>query len=165
MDRGDWRGYSLWGCKELDTAVAHGCCDLATTDSYFTLLCYFLLYNTENLLYVFIYLFPLEPPSHHPHPATLGRQRALSWAPAELHQPPPRCILQLPQLSSSSLPSAVYLHTAVYLCQSCSPNPSPHPLPSCVHLSVLLRGLTMAYFPSPLHFLHVWKPMADLLGD
>ena len=129
-------GYSLWGCKELDMAVANGCCDLATTNSYFTLLCYFLLYNTENLLYVFIYLFPLEPPSHHPHPVPLGRHRALSWAPAELQQPPPSCILQLQQLSSSWAPAASpQLYTYTQRCTYVSPAlpihpPSPSPLVS-----------------------------------
>ena len=40
--------------------------------SCFTVLCWFLLYNKMNQLYIYRYLLPLGPPHTHPHPAPLG---------------------------------------------------------------------------------------------
>ena len=48
-------------------------------------MCYFLLYNKVNQLYVYIYPLPLEPSSHSPPPAPLGHHRAPSRAPCATH--------------------------------------------------------------------------------
>ena len=44
----------------------------------FTVLCWFLLYNEVNQLYVYMYPLPLGPPSSPPHPTHLGHHRAQS---------------------------------------------------------------------------------------
>ena len=59
-------------------------------DNCFTVLCYFLLYNSVNQGQVYIYSLPLEPPSHSPPSPRppLGHHRAQSWAPCALQQLP-----------------------------------------------------------------------------
>ena len=54
----------------------------------FTMLCWFLLYNNVNQLYVCIYPLPLGPPSILPHPTHLSHPRAPSWAPYTTQQAP-----------------------------------------------------------------------------
>ena len=53
----------------------------------FTMLCQFLLYNKLNQLYVCIYSYPLESPSH-PTPYLRSSQSTLSWAPCVIQQLP-----------------------------------------------------------------------------
>ena len=89
-------GYSPWDGKESDKTerlsvhiVDLQCCDSCIPFlkcNCFTMLYSFLLYNEVNQLYVYIYLLPLGPLSHHPHhPTPLGFQWAPSWAPCDIH--------------------------------------------------------------------------------
>ena len=54
----------------------------------FTMVCYFLLYNKVNQLYIYICSHissPLHlPPSHPPYPTPLGGHKALSWSPCAM---------------------------------------------------------------------------------
>ena len=79
------------------------------------MLCWFLLYNNMNQLYVYIYPLPLEPPSHPPtsHPSRISQSTKLSSL---------CCIAASHQLST--------LHMVVYICQCYSLNSSHSPFPA-----------------------------------
>ena len=79
----------------------------------FTMLCWLLPCN-KNQLYVYIDCLPPEPPSH-PHPTPLGHYRAPNWAPCAIGQFPT---------------SYLFAHGSVYmsllLSQFVTPSPSPN---------------------------------------
>ena len=91
--------------------------------SCFTVLFWFFLYNKVNLLYVYIYLFPLGPSSHSPQSHPSRSPQRLSYT-AGSHQ-----------LS--------VLHMVMYLCQSPSPSSSEGPSPTlCPHVCFLYLCLS-----------------------
>ena len=87
----------------------------------------FLLYSKVNPLYVYMRSFPLEPPSHSPHPNPPGYHRVPSWA---------LCTLQ-------QLPTTHFTQDGVYmlklLSQFVPPSPGPlhHPPWPRVHRTIV----------------------------
>ena len=105
----------------------------------FTMLYYFLLFNEVNQLYVYIYPFPLGPPSQHPSPIPP------IWVIRE-HQAEPLVLY-------SSFTLAIYF-THGSVCRSISPNsshslcpllcPHVHSLCLCLYPCVLQTGSFVA---------------------
>ena len=110
-----------------------------------TMLCWFLLYNKMNQLYVYIhpsllYLLPAL------HPTPLCHHRALSWAP---------CVTE--QLPASYL---FYTWVSMLLSQFHPPSlppPCPHVSSLCLHLSLFLSWNTFIHTVS-LSFKLSWLP-------
>ena len=104
----------------------------------FTMVCYFLLYNKVNQLYIYIcsHISSLLrlPPSHPPYPTPLGGHKAQSWSP---------CAMRL-------LPTSYFTFGSVYMFMPLSHFVPAYPSPS--RLQVHSLHLRLYSCPAPRFF-------------
>ena len=105
-----------------------------------TVLCWFLLYNKVNQLYVYIYSLPFEPLVQNPLHSSRSSQNT------ELSSLCYTAVLHKPSI----------LHTIVYICQCYPPNVS-HPLLSPPTVFTYLFSMSLSLFlPANKTYIYIW---------
>ena len=117
----------------------------------FTILCWFLLYNEVNQLFVYI------------HPSLLDRSPSIPIPPIQVITEHRAELLVL----YGSFPLLSVLHMVVYICQSSSPDLYPPPLPPpCADMSVLYLCVSILALEigSSVHFsrVHIYALIYDI---
>ena len=100
------------------------------------MLCWFLLYNKVNWLYVYIYIPTLLSlsPMCPPHPTPLGHHRALSWAPCGIPQLPTSYFTHA---AAAAAAAAKSLQSCLTLCDPLDGSPPGSPVPGILQARVL----------------------------